>query len=234
MAMLKVLFGKWYLLFVLACVVPGGHSFYWSFRPTVTFTVNTFQESFVGRYADYSSYQVSVFDAQLVLTTEKDFGCSSKSIRTSNATLPSSADRTSFVIMMPLSYPHCPDYQKASSAQALGAAAVVFYYNSDSKDGLHSRSTKKLKIPVSAIEVSDDTLGNILQQLQLKNGSSVAINGKYYQSLETTQTFYFVVFSFCILTFLSCMWFILSYVKKCHSASQRRRRQVSVCIVVGI
>lgn len=225
MATLNLLVAKWYLFFVFAYVIHGGCcSVYWTYRPIVSFSYGTYDQTFVGSYADYSRYEVSVFDNQLVLAAENAFGCTPASIESSNATIPQSGSRP-FVIMMPLSYSHCSDYEKASKAQELGAVGVVFYYLPNSADNqLHSQSRDGINIPVAVIKISEESLSAIQLQLVTTN---VSIRGDHYSNLQTSQTFYFVVFSFCILTILSCLWFILSYVRKCRTASQRRQRRVS-------
>ena len=227
--MLNLLIAKWYLFFVFLYVIPGGYcSVYWTYRPIVSFTYGTSSisdQTFVGIYADYSNYQASVFDSQLELATDNAFGCTSIGIESSNITRPLSFSPRPFVIMMPLSYQDCSDYLKADNAQVFGAAGVVFYYLSGSADNrFHSPSRPRINIPVAAIEISEETLRVIQQQLETSN---VSIRGDHYSNLQTSQTFYFVVFSFCILTILSCLWFVLSYVRKCRTASQRRQRRVS-------
>ena len=209
---------------------------YLQYRPQVTISVGTFTAFEVGRYAEYSNYEANIVPSGLALIPEVGFGCTSSLSRNASQAI-SSVSAGSFVVMIPMDLSQCSDYRKATFAKLRGASGVLFYYpGSGSRKFSSGSGLDRLSIPVAAIQFSEDSLTSLQEELRSNNDTSrvVSIIGDYYQSIKTSQTFYFVVFSFCILTLLSCLWFLLSYLRKCRSRAQRRRRRVSKCTVCKV
>jgi len=234
MASLRVIIA----LFVASvALIPKCYAFYWKLQPGVRFydgpvgnsnSINTV--TVVGdSYAGYNGQYVDINSAKLVIIEEARFGCDRTLSKNATDAINAVAG-SEFVIMMPFDTSACSDYRKAYVAQHIGATGVLFYYNERSREPNFSKGDReKLAILVAVIELPDDNLEKLLD-----GRNYVSITSKYVQALPTSQTFYFVVFSFCILTLLSCLWFILSYVRKCRSNAVRRRRRVSIHMCVCI
>ena len=205
---------------------------YLQYRPQVSISVGTFTVFQVGKYAEYGNYEANIGPSGLALVPEVDFGCTPSLSHNATRAISPVSDG-SFVVMIPMDLSQCSDYKKAAFAKLRGASGVLFYYSgSESVKFSRGSGLDRLSIPVAAIELSDEALNSLQEELRNSNTTSrlISIIGDYYQSIQTSQTFYFVVFSFCILTLLSCLWFLLSYIRKCRMRAQRRRRRVSGCV----
>ena len=212
--------------FSLAAVVPGSSSLYYSMRPRVTISPGPGDReefSAVGDYdPDYvSSSRKNVPSADLYVIEDRWFGCPGN--HSNNVTLPSTGY---FVVMLPylgVDSP-CSEYEKARTIRSVwGASGLIFRYEPGDPQGgqLSNR-------PPSSSTLSGITIVVLQLQYSPPKGATVSITAEYHQ-FQTSQTFYFIVFAFCILMLLSCLWFVMSYIKRCHYNVQRRRRRVSTC-----
>lgn len=178
-------------------------------------------ETLIGDFASYSNHP-DTQDSPLVFVPD-DFGCP-----TWNDTINTSS-HPRFTLILRLTQ-DCTDYEQASAAQQLGAEGVIFYYTRGSDyDTLGSKpdsESRQIRIAVVSLELDEDDV----QELMANTSPTVSIHGEYRQSFQTSHTFYFVVFAFCILMLLSCLWFALSYIKRCHYNVQNRRRRVSTAV----
>ncbi|XP_064404697.1 E3 ubiquitin-protein ligase RNF13-like isoform X2 [Halichondria panicea] len=212
---------------------------YCTYRAQVTLNVGSgdsaIMETIVGDYADYGNHRIQLQHLKFLLIPDYDFGCSSQLNPNTTAAISKAVSTGNpFVLMIPLpldvdsaiSDTSCSDYKKATVAQSLSAAGVLFYYlPSSSSSSSLTEEDPSLSIPVAAIEISEDLLNSIQEQPE-ENSGLVAILGYCYPSIQSSQTFYFVVFTFCILTVLSCLWFMLSYIRRCRLRAAMRRRRV--------
>lgn len=212
--------------FSLVAVVPGCSSLYYSMRPKVTISPGPGDRdeiSAVGEYdPDYvSGSRKNVPSANLYVIDDREFGC--PGYNHTNITLPSTGY---FVMMLPylgVNSP-CLEYEKAQTIRNLwGASGLIFRYELGDPQGGQLRDRPSRSPTLSGITI-------VVVQLQYKppKGATVSITAEYHQ-FQTSQTFYFIVFAFCILMLLSCLWFVMSYIKRCHYNVQRRRRRVSIC-----
>ena len=220
---------------------------YCTYRAQVTLNVGSgdsaIMETIVGDYADYGNHRIQLQHLKFLLIPDYDFGCSSQLNPNTTAAISKAVSTGNpFVLMIPLpldvdsaiSDTSCSDYKKATVAQSLSAAGVLFYYlPSSSSSSSLTEEDPSLSIPVAAIEISEDLLNSIQEQPE-ENSGLVAILGYCYPSIQSSQTFYFVVFTFCILTVLSCLWFMLSYIRRCRLRAAMRRRRVSACVCVCV
>ena len=178
-------------------------------------------ETLSGDFASYSNHP-DTQESPLVFVPD-DFGCP-----TWNDTINTSS-HPRFTLILRLTQ-DCTDYEQASAAQQLGAEAVIFYYTQGSEyDTLGPKpdsESRQIRIAVVSLELDEDDV----RELMANTSPTVSIQGEYRQSFQTSHTFYFVVFAFCILMLLSCLWFALSYIKRCHYNVQNRRRRVSTYV----
>ena len=214
--------------FVLLVVTSISESFSlydYQVRPSITITVGNTRLSRLEGYYD-PDYVVSpkrdISRANLIVIDNPCFGCPTNQSYTCNATLPDVGTEY-FVVMVPLQ--GCYEYQKFLSALNLWKASGLLFYYGDSQSGVlrnRPRGTVPLSgITVASVRLSPDQVG------LLRKGGLVSITRRV-SPFQTSQTFYFIVFAFCILMFLSCLWFVMSYLKRCHYSMQRRRRRVSL------
>ena len=229
------------LLCALVLSVSRCSSFYYQERPLISVQVNSLRVAMVGDYVyDYASRK-DIDQADLVIIEDSHFGCPNEA----NYTLP--PEGSWFVLMVPflgINSP-CSEYLKAVAAsQVWGAAGIIFYYTpGDPQEGKLPRrragSPPLQKFSVTKVELTASKMATIISEVDKGATARVTVM-VYSHPLQTTQTFYFIVFAFCILMLLSCLWFVMSYIKRCHYSIQRRRRRVSVlsrksiCIFLGI
>lgn len=234
---------------LLLTVVTVSKSFatYYQIRPTIAIYKSSQSRpvvSKVGDYdADYSNTRDNIANAMLVVVDDPTFGCPPEYLNdvqdgelSPNNTIPVTTappalpSRNSyFVVMVPLlgSDSPCPEYEKARTARKMwGAEGIIFRYDpSDPQQGrLERRPNGRSKL--SGITVTTMPLERDFPSSPL-DSPTVSITAHYHQ-FQTTHTFYFIVFAFCILMLLSCLWFVMSYMKRCHHSIQRRRRRVSL------
>lgn len=208
---------------------PSCSSLYAPRRPTITIVSGQYEISVDGDYdPNYATSRSDVKNAPLYQMEDPNFGCPNFDSDSMNFTLPSS--RTGFVLMLPLeTNSPCSEYVKARTARlTYGASGLIFRYSPDSPRGGQLRNR-----PINSEKLSRITIVT----MQLEDGDvpryhtpgqpppRVSIEG-HYRQFQTSQTFYFIVFAFCILMLLSCLWFLMSYIKRCHYNVQRRRRRI--------
>lgn len=223
----------------LLTLVPECSSLYYQVRPTIVISaVGAAPKTVVGEYdPDYTSNAreaMNLKNMDLYVIEDINFGCpdyipSNKSHSMYNYTLP--ARNSGFVVMLPYrgGGEPCLEYEKAETARnRWGASGVIFRYGpNDPRDGsLADRPDRSLRLTGITIVTMELTLYPAL--LNRQNLPTVSITA-HYHPFQTSQTFYFIVFAFCILMILSCLWFVMSYIKRCHYSVQRRRRRVSSC-----
>lgn len=211
-------------------VVPGCWSLNYPMRPTITIMAGSPEPlSGVGDYVpDYTNERRDISSANLFVIEDDNFGCPDYNNSYSNFTFPRNKP---VVLMLPYlgTDSPCHEFFKAFTARhEYGASGLIFRYDrSDTQGGqLVNRPSGNSKL--DDITVVTMQLGYI-PGLVYRPGSvfipRVSIIAHYHQ-FQTSQTFYFIVFAFCILMLLSCLWFVMSYIKRCHYNVQRRRRRV--------
>lgn len=173
---------------------------------------------FIGEFASYSRLE-STPESQstyLPLVFVNDgFGCPGNDT--------DSQPLSNSILLLRLTQ-ECTDYQQASAAQRLGVQGLIFYYTPDTVDkSLGSRYAERLSdITVVALELGESDIEDLMA-----NSPRARIDPFYHKSFfQTSHTFYFVVFAFCILMLLSCLWCILSYIRRCQYNVRNRRRRV--------
>jgi len=172
---------------------------------------------FIGEFASYSRLE-STPESQstyLPLVFVNDgFGCPGNDT--------DSQPLSNSILLLRLTQ-ECTDYQQAIAAQRLGVQGLIFYYTPDAVDkSLGSRYAERLSdITVVALELGESDIED------MANSPHARIEPFYRKSFfKTSHTFYFVVFAFCILMLLSCLWCILSYIRRCQYNVRNRRRRV--------
>ncbi len=220
------------LFFAYTSLLTFCEGLYCTYKPQVTLNIGgsndgAVRTTIVGEYVDYGRNKISVNKDRFVLVPDAEFGCITNP-NTSAIISKAASVKGRFVLAIPLGNKKCSDYKKAKAGEEAGASGILFYYLPDSSSSSRRFSNHDpLSIPVVSIELPEDTLNEILEQ-QEHNVGVATMMGYCCPSLQTSQTFYFVVFTFCILTVLSCLWFLLSYIRRCRLRAQRRRRRVSV------
>ena len=176
---------------------------------------------------DYSTERNAISLVNLILIEDIHFGCS-KNTSSVNVTWPYPGPK--FAMMLPylgINSP-CSEYQKAQNIRDIwGAAGLIFHYSkSDPQNG------RLLDPPRNSIPLKDMVI--VTMQLTSTDLSWLRLYRGHYPRVSidpppssTPTTFYFIVFAFCILMLLSCLWFLMSYIKRCHNSLRRRRQRVS-------
>ena len=198
---------------------------YYELVPHVTLKGTGLQtRTFIGEFASYSRLQ-STPESQSTYSTlvfvDDGFGCPGNDTEI----------RSFFNSILLLRLTHwpltheCTNYEQASAAQRMGAEGVIFYYTPNAVDkSLDSTYTERLSdITVVVLGLDESDIDNLLSS----GSPSARIDAFYRKSFfRTSHTFYFVVFAFCILMLLSCLWCILSYIRRCQYNVRNRRRRV--------
>ena len=219
----------------VAAIFPECSSLYYQVRPTIDIEADPFNPSKVGEYAsDYSRTKENIRRADLYVIEDPNFGCrgyippSNDSLN--NYTLPS---RTFlFAVMLPYQGRNglCSEYERAQTAHNnWGATGLIFRYSRDDPQGgsLRSRPSQEPQLSgITIVTVELERNDALLDRARYQPHVTITA---HYHPFQTSQTFYFIVFAFCILMLLSCLWFVMSYIKRCHYSIQRRRRRVSGC-----
>ena len=220
------------ILFVVASVIGLSKcSFYYHDRPLVTIQVGTLRLPVVGVYVfDYATRR-DVSAAELAMVEDANFGCESEPPM-SNYSLP--GKNSYFVVMVPIvGGSNCSDYRKAVAASEVwGASGIIYYYSPDDPRGgklsrRPSSSPQLERFSATKIKLTARQAVTLFSEMDKGAMTRVSVT-TYSHPLQTTQTFYFIIFAFCILMILSCLWFVMSYLKRCHHSIKRRRRRVSV------
>lgn len=220
-------------LFLLVTVVSGCWCFYPK-NPTIriaTRSAGKLVEEGGSYITDYTSNTGDVPKAQLYVADDPTFGCPGGEGLNTSALSP----REPFVVLLSSasSYGSCSDFTKARSISRWGASGLIFQL--DRKNGWlepDNRPSRDYKLSSQITVVSVEIQTAIVEPLVHQSGITVSIIGHYSQ-FQNSQTFYFIVFAFCILMLLSCLWFVMSYIKRCHYNIQRRRRRVSQLLKMG-
>lgn len=215
---------------VLLVTLPSCRSLYYQVRPTITVRPRSGSSiSDVGEYdPDYSNSRKDINDRDLYVIDDPNVGCPGYPLSDLNITLPSSGI---FVVMLPYvgSGVPCSEFIKAKTARnEWGADGIIFRYDpgSPSEGRLRDRPTHSQMLSGITIVTMELALRPSLLNPK-ENGRPLVSIVAHYHQFQTSQTFYFIVFAFCILMLLSCLWFVMSYIKRCHYNVQRRRRRVS-------
>lgn len=220
------------LVFLLT-TVPKCRSLYYQMRPTISIVAGDYRFSEVGDYdPDYSSTRKDISSAALYAIDDENVGCPGYSLSEMNITLPSRGSY--FVVMLPYVGTNrpCSEFTKAQTARnEWGASGLIFRYDPDDPlDGkLRDRPTQSQQLSGITIVVVKLALSLSLVDESIPFVSIMA----HYHQFQASQTFYFIVFAFCILMLLSCLWFVMSYIKRCHYNVQRRQRRVSNSLPTG-
>lgn len=218
-------------------VVPGCWCLY-STRPTIHIVsradppipvvAGSYEVSEVGDYDyDYTSERRDVSRVRLYVIEEPNFGCPGYNMSNITRILPP----RDFVLMVPNlgANSPCLEFFKAQTASRLGASGLIFQYDRTDVQGgwLGKRPPKTPQLS-----------GITVVTMELRYNPAIAYRPgvepayltvsitAHLNQFQTSQTFYFIVFAFCILMLLSCLWFVMSYIKRCHYNVQRRRRRV--------
>lgn len=209
-------------------------SLYYQARPTVTIVVEDgLRVSVVGDYIYDYAKMTDISNADLFVVEDRSFGCPGETPTaiSINSTFPPK-DSTYFVVMLPANSP-CTEYRKAVTAREdWGAAGVIYYYTPDDpqQGKLRRRPANTFtldKFSVTRVEMSSFRISVLMSDIDKGLQPRVSVTA-HYHPFQTTQTFYFIVFAFCILMLLSCLWFVMSYLKWCHYSVPRRRRGVRI------
>ena len=218
-------------IFSVAAIVTECSSLYYQVRPTITITAGKFNPTRVGEYdPDYSNSKEDIRSADLYVVEDPNFGCPGYSPGNNtqyNYTLPE--PNSEFVMMLPYMGGDglCSEFEKSQTARSIwGTSGLIFRYDpGDPREGTlvnRPAQTQKLSgITIATMELELNTA--LLNRVYLPRVTITA----HYHPFPTSQTFYFIVFAFCILMLLSCLWFVMSYIKRGHYSVQRRRRRVS-------
>ncbi len=210
------------LLPLLLCFARVESSYYWEMFADVRIEyTNRDSNVEVGlKYSgDFASYSRTDNVNGKLRIADDSFGCNGST----------SLDANGQILLLQLT-PACSDYLQSVAAEASGAVGVVFYSPSDRVSlGSKPSNARTVLTTVALVQLGDETVDTFREQLkmQLKPPPAVSISKDYRQVYETSKTFYFVVFAFCILMALSCLWFVLSYVRRCCQSARNRQRRVS-------
>ena len=205
------------LILVSACTEA---TYYYELRAHVQIEIDDSTKTLLGDFSSYSSFADAA--GQLVLLND-NFGCPGWNNNGTNL-LP---NRPYILFLRRTS---CSDYEQASTAYDLRPPpkGLVFYYTPDSdSDSLSSKPGGRRSFPTMTVAITRIDSGYLTRLANLGGSAQVTVTGHYHQSFRTSQTFYFVVFAFCILMLLSCLWFLMSYMRRCHQSCRNRRRRVS-------
>ena len=234
------------LLSALASLAECYRSYY-KVVPRVQFFIDTRPYATInGDYANFGGSR-DLLSKFLILVEDSTFGCKGENNDTS---IPPNSVNS--VFLLPDSGSPCSILSKSRYASENYDASGVIFYRTSSSDmqpnastttinslrtatssGNRRRQTQTQSSSLSTVTIVRLTLlSGQLAELRSKvnTGSTlqVTIEAQIEEGgLRTTQTFYFVVFAFCILMMLSCSWLLLSYFKRCHYRWRLRRNQVS-------
>lgn len=234
--------GGWIVLFVLALLsalasLVECYSYY-ELIPQVEFLIDRQVSATI--LGDYVSYGPNTdFSKLLSVTNDPFFGCATEANETD---LPAYPTQSAF--LLPDSS-HCTISEKSSFLRnTYQARAVILYRLSDANDEARDRQQRQTaqRTPsqsssgptIIRLNILTQQLTNLLTGQEDRKRIQVIVEAQLKQrGFRTTQTFYFVVFAFCILMLLSCSWLILSYFRRCHYRWRLRRNQVGIVTPQG-
>lgn len=230
------------LLLALLCAVRRAEaSYYYEIVPYVTFKSSSgnFEKQFVGSYASYASADDAY--GQLLRAPAEHLECETRQQATDSTTNSTLVSYSGSILLLELT--DCSDYFQASVVDyRLKADGLIFYYivDDDESSGASERrvslgyrpegSGVLKQFAVVLLGLTRDQLRQLLDAATgTANSSDVTarIEPGQRQSVQTSHTFYFVVFAFSVLMLLSCLWFVTSYVRRCRGTVRDRRRMVS-------
>lgn len=204
---------------------------YYELIPKVEFVID--RQVYRTIQGDYVSYGPNTdFSKLLNVIDDPFFGCAAEANDTNVPLYPSQS-----AFLIPDSS-HCTITEKSSFlSNTYKARAVLLYRLSDSNEEDRKRrqtaqrasgqSSSRTGPTVIRLNLLSDQLTQLLARQNAGSTIQVNVEAQLVQrGFKTTQTFYFVVFAFCILMLLSCSWLLLSYFKRCHYRWRLRRNQV--------
>jgi hypothetical protein len=204
---------------------------YYELIPKVQFIID--RQVYATIQGSYISYGPNTDFAKLLSVVDDPFfGCSTETNETDVPAYP-----TQSTFLLPDSS-HCTISEKSSYLYSTyEARAVILYRLSDEASDEENRQRRQTTQRSPSQSSSGPTvirLNMLTKQVtrlvarQSDGGRlQVIVEAQLMQrGFRTTQTFYFVVFAFCILMLLSCSWLLLSYFRRCHYRWKLRRNQV--------
>lgn len=231
-----------FLLTLLSALVSlaESYTYRYKFYPKVQFFID--RKPYATVDGDYVAYGGSkdLSKQLLELVEDSSFGC------TQTNETDTILYRVNSVFLLPDTSDHCSGFEKMQYvSNAYNAAGVIFYRTPGDNDKAPKNTTpidrqrRQTQTRTPSSNSGSPTvvrLSLLSEQLlefrsKLRTGSTlqVTIQAEVQQrTFQTSQTFYFVVFAFCILMMLSCSWLLLSYFKRCHYRWRMRRNQASV------
>lgn len=208
---------------------------YYELIPKVQFLID--RQVFVAVQGDYVSYGPNTdFSKILYVIDDPFFGC----VGANDTAIPSFPSQSAF--LLPESS-HCSNTEKSSFlSRTYEARGVVLYRLSDSSDEEDRERRQTAQRPNSSrgptvvkVSVLTEQIAQLVSKQSAGSRIQVIVEAQLIQrGFRTTQTFYFVVFAFCILMLLSCSWLLLSYFKRCHYRWRLRRNQVYTIGIVSL
>lgn len=210
------------LLLLVLYLVRVEASYYYELLAHVTLSGGGLDETtIVGDFASYSNNNENIIrEGHLALADGTTLGC-----MRGNATL--SLQPGQSIVFLGLTE-DCDDYGLARNLRQVAAGVVFYYTPSSRRKSLGPRPSDEPALNGVAIIELDEGYVAVLKSLINPEQVSVTLEGIYHQYFQTSRTFYFVVFAFCILMILSCLWFGLSYLRRCrYNISRQRRSRVS-------
>ena len=238
-----------FLLAVLSAVISLVECYgsYYRLVPRVQFFIDKKPYAIID--GDYTSFGNSrdLLEKWLYLNEDTSFGCRKND---ANETTILSYSPNS-VLLLPDSSSPCSVHEKTKYAQEMYRVSGIIYYRTSMSDtsrnasatttgelrtaasrGDRRRQTQSSSVPtVVRLILTSEQLAEFRSKLSTGSTLQVTIEADIEQrGFRTTQTFYFVVFAFCILMMLSCSWLLLSYFKRCHYRWRLRRNQVCTSV----
>ena len=204
---------------------------YYELIPKVQFVIDRqIYATIQGIYIQYGPN--TDFSKLLTVIDDPFFGCVGEANETD---VPAYPTQSTFLLA---DNSHCSISEKSSYLyDTYEARAVIFYRLSDEaseKDNRQRRQTTQRTTGQSSngptvirLNLLTEQVTRLLARQDAGSRLQVIVEAQLMQrGFRTTQTFYFVVFAFCILMFLSCSWLLLSYFRRCHYRWKMRRNQV--------
>lgn len=223
----------WFVLALLSALASLSECYsYYEWIPKIQFLING--QHYATIQGDYVSYGSSTdLSAKLLVIDDPFFGCTAEANETDVPAYPMQS-----TFLLPDSS-HCTVSEKSTFLYSTyRARAALLYRLSDANDE-DDRQRRQTGRPRTSSQSSSSgptvirlnlltvQLTQLLTQQSAGSEVQVRVEAQLMQrGFRTTQTFYFVVFAFCILMLLSCSWLLLSYFRRCHYRWRLRRNQV--------
>ena len=206
---------------------------YYELIPKVEFVID--RQVYATIQGDYVSYGPNTdFSKRLYVIDDPFFGCATEA---NDTDVPAYPTQSAFLIP---DSSHCTITEKSSFLSSTYQARAVILYrlsNSNDEDRQRRQTAQRTSGQSSSrgptvirLNLLTEQLTRLLTRQTASSTIQVTVKAQLMQrGFRTTQTFYFVVFAFCILMLLSCSWLLLSYFKRCHYRWRLRRNQVLFC-----